>query len=75
MTIVLTASAVNALPVIFLVLYTGDYLRFRLRISYSQLGQALRTVQFYLATSTKNDKEEAFFDQLHIRFQAGLLIQ
>ena len=54
---------VIAIPVMLLMLYAGDYAWFRLRMGSPQLGPAFGTVQFYLATPTKNGREEIFFDQ------------
>jgi len=50
-------------PVVLLTLYAGDYTWFRLRMDRSNWGPAFGTVQFYLATRTKNGGEEIFYDQ------------
>ncbi len=51
-----------AIPVFLVMLYAGDCAWLKLRMRYSQFGPAYGTVQFYLATLTKNGKEEIFFD-------------
>jgi hypothetical protein len=53
----------TGLAVALAVVYTGDYLLIRRKMTNQQDDKAFGNVQFFNATALKNDKVQIFFDQ------------